>query len=65
MHINKMKITTLYRLSNQTPWYNCLKIKKCSTHNAHFLQSGFPRSEKVGNFVKAFPDREKVRKSAC
>ena len=27
--------------------------------------SGFPRSEKVGNFVNAFPDREKVGKSAC
>ena len=27
--------------------------------------SGFPRSEKVGNFVKAFPDREKVGKNVC
>ena len=26
---------------------------------------GFPRSGKIGNFVKAFPDWEKVRKSAC
>ena len=29
------------------------------------VNSGFPRSGKVENFVKAFPDQKKVGKSAC
>ena len=36
--------------------YNLKLVKRSFT--------GFPRSKKVGNFVKAFPDREKVGKIA-
>ena len=49
-------------------WYVCADIKVVAllykAYNLATLNTGFPRSGKVENFVKTFPDREKVGKSA-